>query len=843
MYDILPGVSLTRITPPTVPPQFILRKSILEILEKPAPQALIAIAPSGFGKTILAAQWAAMHPDRTIWYTPVLSDSFKDLVFHCVSSLRRFKPDAAPWIEKYRTEKFDSHKAVIEFANEIATIGFDVNFIADGSHNINPENQVFTQQWAELVPENLRTLYTRNNLPPINYARAISIDAFHMLKPIDLAFTDEEVEVLATNYGVDYEKHREILWNVQNWPAGVLMTIKTLSNSGKAVSADFLDSQMLVASTLNNLDSEIYEIIEQLTYFANISKEQASLILNNASKLQSFERLAAEGIFVRKVGNDGEAFEINELIRNAIKEELKKDSVRTNEIKSKTIEVKINTGRLVAAIKLLEEIGDTKRAKELIALHVRQLLWGSDVDGVLKDIDLISKYLEIGEAGKELTRAFSAMAFGTLKELSVKIKGLEITSRAAGIFEKVECDLLVMESRYALGLGNLSKVLELNNSVAKSSKSLFSLRMAANAAFLMEDLDELIKIVEESRTMPPPDPSESTLHQPAIEALFALADGRLQDALDQARFVIQETKRVGATGVWSPYDMVYCVAEVLREICDEKTAIDLIESYSEDVKKFHVTSWQAAFEAKLGLIEAQLGRSTGGLQRIRRIREEFNLPKFHHDIFRIVDEHELIIRALLNDFERVSQIIYRTPLRPTVSIIAAVPELRKGGEAAKAALASLPNRTDRERLMFNILMVNLNLDRPKVAEEFMAKAMTMIMGNGFRQILLIQSPAFQEFLLKYAANHPTVYMEQISQVIRKQMANANLKSDKLENPLTKREIEILNRLSTGLPISQIASNLHISNNTIKTHLKNVYKKLGADCRESAVEKGRELLLF
>jgi ATP/maltotriose-dependent transcriptional regulator MalT len=86
-------------------------------------------------------------------------------------------------------------------------------------------------------------------------------------------------------------------------------------------------------------------------------------------------------------------------------------------------------------------------------------------------------------------------------------------------------------------------------------------------------------------------------------------------------------------------------------------------------------------------------------------------------------------------------------------------------------------------------------------------------------------------------------MEQISKILRDRMANSNLKSDKLENPLTKREIEILNRLSTGLPISQIASNLHISNNTIKTHLKNVYKKLGADGRESAVAKGRELLLF
>lgn len=843
MYEILPGVSLSRITPPTIPPQFILRKSILAILEKPAPQALIAIAPSGFGKTILAAQWAAMHPERTIWYTPVLTDTFKDLVFHCVSSLRRFKPDAAPWIEKYRTEKFDSHRAVIEFANEIATIGFDINFIADGSHNINPENQIFTQQWAELVPENLRTLYTRNNLPTINYARAISIDAFHILKPIDLAFTDEEVEVLATNYGVDYEKNREIFWNVQNWPAGVLMTIKTLSNSGKAVSADFLDSQMLIAATLNNLDSEIYEVIEELIYFANISKEQASLILNDASKLQNFERLATEGIFVRKVGDDGEAFEINELIRNAIKEKLKKNTIRANEIKSKTIEVKIKTGRLVAAIKLLEEIGDTKRAKELIALHVRRLLWGSDVDGVLKDIDLINKYLDIGGEGKELTRAFSVMAFGTLEELSVKIKGLEITSRAAGIFEKVECDLLVMESRLAIGLGNLSKVLALNNSVAKTSKSQFSLRMAANAAFLMEDLDELIKIAEESRTMPPPDPSESTLHQPAIEALLALADGRLQDALDQARYVIAETKKVGATGVWSPYDMVYCAAEVLRETCDEKAAIDLIESFSEEVKKFHVTSWQAAFEAKLSLIEAQLGRSTGGLQRIRKIRDDLNIPKYHQDIFRVVDEHELIIRALLNDFERVAEIVYRTPSRPTVAIVASVIEIRKGGEAARAAIAALTTRNPREKLIFNILLVNLNLDRPKIAEEFMEKAMAIIMTHGFKQILLIQSPKFHEFLLKYASTHPTVYMEQIAKTLRDQMANSNKKSRRSENSLTKREIEILNRLSTGLPISQIASNLHISNNTIKTHLKSVYKKLGADCRESAVEKGRELLLF
>jgi len=360
---------------------------------------------------------------------------------------------------------------------------------------------------------------------------------------------------------------------------------------------------------------------------------------------------------------------------------------------------------------------------------------------------------------------------------------------------------------------------------------------------LLEDFETLIGIVEEARTMPPPDPSEATIHLPAIETMLALAEGRLQESLDLARYVIEETNKAGATGVWLAYDMVYCAAEALRELGEENHAIALIEWHMSDVKKFHVTSWQAALEAKHALIEAQLGRSTAGLHRIRKLRDELNSPKYSLEIFRVVDEQELIIRALLHDFERMNELVNRLTKTPTVSIVGAAVEFRKGGEAAKLAIASIPTRSPREILMFHILQTNLNLDKPKIAESHIQKALPIIMSNGFRQVLLIQSPQFLEFLLKYAASYPTVYMEQISKEIRARMASSNSRNEKIENPLTKREIEILNRLSTGLPISQIASNLHISHNTIKTHLKNVYKKLGAESREDAVEKGRELLLF
>jgi DNA-binding CsgD family transcriptional regulator len=395
----------------------------------------------------------------------------------------------------------------------------------------------------------------------------------------------------------------------------------------------------------------------------------------------------------------------------------------------------------------------------------------------------------------------------------------------------------------ALGLGQLSKVIDLNKSAAKSAKSLFSIRMAASAAFLLEEYEILVEIVEEARTISPPDPSEATIHMPAIETLLALAEGRLLEALDLARYVIEETRKVGATGVWLAYDMVYCAAEALREFGEENQAIALIESHMADAKKYHVTSWQTALESKHAVIEAQLGRSTAGLHRIRKIRDELNSPKYSLEILRVVDESELIIRSLLHDFERMSELVNRASKTPTFLIIGAALELRKGGEAAKLAISSIPTRNPREVLLLHILYINLYLDKPKLAENHLQKALPIIMSYGYRQILLIQSSKFLEFLLKFAATYPTVYMEQISKEVRARMAKSNSNNEKIENPLTKREIEILNRLSTGIPISQIATNLHISHNTIKTHLKNVYKKLGAESRADAVQKGRDLLLF
>ena len=51
--------------------------------------------------------------------------------------------------------------------------------------------------------------------------------------------------------------------------------------------------------------------------------------------------------------------------------------------------------------------------------------------------------------------------------------------------------------------------------------------------------------------------------------------------------------------------------------------------------------------------------------------------------------------------------------------------------------------------------------------------------------------------------------------------------------LTERESEILSLLSTGMTNRELGSNLYVSENTIKTHLRSLYAKLGVRSRAQA----------
>ena len=65
----------------------------------------------------------------------------------------------------------------------------------------------------------------------------------------------------------------------------------------------------------------------------------------------------------------------------------------------------------------------------------------------------------------------------------------------------------------------------------------------------------------------------------------------------------------------------------------------------------------------------------------------------------------------------------------------------------------------------------------------------------------------------------------------------------LVDPLSARELDVLRLLATDLDGPAIARELVVSLNTVRTHTKNIYAKLGVNSRRAAVTRAGELRLL
>lgn len=87
-----------------------------------------------------------------------------------------------------------------------------------------------------------------------------------------------------------------------------------------------------------------------------------------------------------------------------------------------------------------------------------------------------------------------------------------------------------------------------------------------------------------------------------------------------------------------------------------------------------------------------------------------------------------------------------------------------------------------------------------------------------------------------AAMNPSIAMKTLK-LLRNPLAIENEK-DKEVISLSKREIEVLEQLSSGLSYTQIADNLFLSPSTVRKHIENIYKKLQVHSKIEAVQKAK-----
>jgi DNA-binding CsgD family transcriptional regulator len=75
---------------------------------------------------------------------------------------------------------------------------------------------------------------------------------------------------------------------------------------------------------------------------------------------------------------------------------------------------------------------------------------------------------------------------------------------------------------------------------------------------------------------------------------------------------------------------------------------------------------------------------------------------------------------------------------------------------------------------------------------------------------------------------------------RRDPAEAGRPPQALDEPLSERELEVLNLLASGRTNSEVARELFISLGTVKSHTGNIYRKLGVKNRAEALTRARQL---
>lgn len=98
------------------------------------------------------------------------------------------------------------------------------------------------------------------------------------------------------------------------------------------------------------------------------------------------------------------------------------------------------------------------------------------------------------------------------------------------------------------------------------------------------------------------------------------------------------------------------------------------------------------------------------------------------------------------------------------------------------------------------------------------------------------SNGIHETLNGGAAMNPSIALKTLK-LLRNPIQIKNTE-DKEQISLSKREIEVLEQLSTGLSYTAIADNLFLSPSTVRKHIENIYKKLQVHSKIEAVQKAK-----
>lgn len=897
----------TKLNRPPTRTKVVIRPRLFERLNEGLHSKLILIsAPAGFGKTTLVSEWVEEIERPTAWLSLDEGDNDPTrFLTYFVNALRTIAPTIGEGMLTVlqSPQLAPTETMLTALLNEISTISDNFVLILDDYHVIDakPIENTLSFLVKHLPPQMLVVITTRDD-PQLPVVRLRAHGQLTELRAADLRFTHDEAseffnQVMGLNLSMADITTLED--RTEGWIAG--LQLAALSIRGRDDITQFIRTfagnnrfivDYLVEEVLQRQPESVRTFLLQTAILDQMNGSLCDALTGQQDGSARLEALERGNFFVVPLDDKRHWYRYHHLFADVLYAHLmaeQPDQVsRLHERASQWYE---HNGWADDAIRHALVARNFKRAAGLIELGLpamrrsRQdatlLNWLKALpDALLLCRPVLSAHyggvllaggaLEAVETRLRDAEQWLGATADMRKRLEARIGEMVVTDEAA--FRLLPGSIAVWRAGSALMQGDvvgtmkyahlaLEFVPEEDHIGRGGAGGLLGLAYWASGdlAAAHKTFTDAIRNLQKAGNIP------DAIHGTTVPADIRIAQGRLREAMSTYERGLQLAAEQGVSVLWGTADLYVGMSELHREHNDLNVATQhLLTSKALCESTGFPQNWSRWYVAMARIRDAE-GDLAGAIDLLHEA-ERLYVRGFYPNV-RPVAAVKARLWVAQGRLDEAQHWVQETGL----SVDDELSYLREFEHVTLARVMLARNRNDRadhamlesvrllERLLpaaeqgeragsvIEILMVlalvHQTLGDARAALAALSRALALAEPEGYVRMFVDEGTSMAE-LLEKAAKHGVAsnYVRQLLRAFGKAEGTSLMKQNLIE-PLSERELEVLRLLGTDLSGPEIARELTVSLNTIRTHTHNIYTKLGVNDRRAAIRRAQEIELL
>jgi LuxR family transcriptional regulator, maltose regulon positive regulatory protein len=864
-----PRFALAKFWPPALPDTLVVRSGLQDRLTAGAGRRLTIVAGSaGAGKSVLMADWAATRPAGvTAWLSCDAADADPHRFWTGFIEVPRaiepgFGRDAADLLALDRQMSAD---VIASIANDAAKLPAGSAIIVDDFHIAAPGVARDMTDLVECWPTETTQLVLAGRFdPPLRLHRLRMSAELCEVRDRDLYFSLTDSRELLANFGVQISDADLAVLHQRSegWPAALQMAALSLRGTADPVRvaralrvrgheiADYF-----VAEVLDQQPPEVARFMLDTSVLCELTADTCAAVSGAQDAAVLLHAIDAAHLFLVPVDEERTRFVCHGLVRQIMRAELRaRDPARERMLEMRAAEHFESADEVRLAARHFLAARQDDRALALLRDRVVTDFMTDPALPELPDLTAVDPSVLVNAPDDLLALAADLLLSGdTVRggeylDLLERVRpsiasGSRLAARVAAIrsFRYTVTGQLPMAVGEALRARAIQEQTHLSDEW-NAAVPLILLRVYAC-------LDAFEAVERESAavlTIPSFPEAAKLVLVPGALALTRLESGRLGEAADAARSADAAARRL-------EFDRHFFAIDHLRALAGlalERRDTDIAEHLTEQVLRLSEQRWPL-FEFLALLDRAHIWAARGqyreALARINSAR--LALAPECSALLAQADEQEALVRLSLGDLRSPAELASRLPGVRRELLLARIALSDGDHRAALQHLQAVTpgGLTPRLALVRQLLLAAVAIERGDPAvPSILGDALRAARQQGFLNTVIMTSPEVSAYLIEHAAElMPDPFIEQLVTAaleVRAAQDGTGQPGRVLVEPLTVAEQRVLALLPTSTYL-QIADILYISRNTVKTHLRSIYRKLGVASRSQALQRAVDLRLL